>query len=209
MKPPASRRAVFAAAAFAVLLLGACGDDDNTSSDATTTLPGSADTTSTTESPDSDDTGDTGDSIVDEVESTGEEAQAELEAALEDAGLTSLASAVGQVDLSSLLEGNEFTLFAPNDEAFLDLDRDALTDLLADPTRIADLLQNHIVVGEQLSADDLADAGEVTAESGLSLTVTGSGSDLAIADANVTTSETVGDGVFHVIDAVLTDGVLP
>lgn len=209
MKPASRRRrALLAIPALALFLLGACGDDD-TSSDASSTTPSGVSDDQSTTADLTDENNGTGDSNGDEVEATGEDAQTQLEAALQDLGLTSLASAVGQVDLSDLLEGNEFTLFAPNDEAFLALDRDDLTDLLAEPTRISDLLQNHIVVGEQITADDLADAGTVTAESGLSLTVSESGSDLMIGGATITTSETVGDGVIHVIDAVLTDGVLP
>jgi uncharacterized surface protein with fasciclin (FAS1) repeats len=181
------RLAWIAAPAVALLFTASCSDDDTDA--ATTTTDPVAE-------------------ITDDLEVAGEGAQAELEAALRSAGLTNLASAVAQVDLSELLDGNEFTVFAPNDEAFLALDSDDLSALLADPTKIADLLQNHIVVGEQLSADDLEDAGSVTTEAGTSLTVTGSGASLSIEGANVTSTQTAGDGTIHVIDAVLLDGAV-
>lgn len=205
-----SLRAWLAAPALALLLLGACGDDDTTTPGTTTTDPSGLvddDTTNGGNGVDTDDA--TGDSIIDEVESAGEDAQAQLEDALRDAGLTSLASAVAQVDLSNLLDDNEFTVFAPNDEAFLALDSDDLTNLLADPARVLELLQNHIVVGSQLTAADLEDEGTVTSEAGATLTVETSGATLTIDGATVTTSETVGDGIFHVIDTVLTEGIIP
>lgn len=185
------RRALLAIPAISLVLLGACADDD-TSSDTTTTPSGLTDETTTTGS-----------------DTNGGDVQAQLEEALRDAGLTSLASAVAQVDLSDLLEGNEFTIFAPNDDAFLALDSDDLSALLADPGRIGELLQNHIVVGSQLTAEDLEGAGTVTTEAGATLTVAGSASGLTVEGATVTDSRTVGDGIFHVIDTVLTDGIIP
>lgn len=174
-----------AAPAIAVLLAGACSGDDDT---------GATDTT--------DPVGE----LTDDVTEASEDAQADLEEALRDAGLTSLASAVSQVDLSEQLEGNEFTVFAPNDDAFLALDSDDLSALLEDPAQILDLLQNHLVVGEQLTADDLADTDSVTAESGETLSVDGTGDPITIEGATVVSTETAGDGVIHVIDTVLMVG---
>ena len=185
--PNPRRLAWIAAPAVALLFATACSDDDT-------------DAASTTTDPVAE--------ITDEIEVAGEDAQAELEAALRSAGLTSLASAVAQVDLSEVLDDNEFTIFAPNDDAFLALDSDDLSALLSDPTQIADLLRNHIVVGEQLSADDLESAGTVNTEAGATLAITGSDGSLSIEGATVTSTQTAGDGIIHVIDAVLLDGAV-
>src|SRR5690606_12110374 len=104
------------------------------------------DTTSTTA--DDTDTDDTTDDSVDDLVEAGEDAQAELEQALRDAGLNSLASAIGSVDLSEVLGDDEFTVFAPDDDAFLALDSGDLADMLADPDEVLDLLRTHVVVGE-------------------------------------------------------------
>ncbi len=199
-----NRRSAWLAAPAIALLLAACSDDDPASTTTTTSDPTSLTGDTGTDTTD-DDVID--DDVIDDIESTGESAQDQLEEALRNAGLTSLASAVAQVDLSEVLEGNEFTVFAPDDEAFLNLDSDELTALLADPGQILDLLGNHIVVGEPLTADDLADQASVTTESGTTLAITGTGSSLSVGDATVVSTNTVGDiGVIHVIDTVLLVG---
>jgi transforming growth factor-beta-induced protein len=191
--PVRRRLAWIAAPAVAVLFAAGCGDDDTAAT--TTTALGELTTT----------TADTGD-VTDDLADAGATAQAELEAALRSAGLTNLATAVSQVDLSGVLADNEFTVFAPNDEAFLSLDSDDLNALLADPSQILDVLRGHLVVGERLTADDLADRGSVTTEAGTSLTVSGSAASLTVEGASVTTTETAGDGIIHVIDQVLLTG---
>ena len=189
------RLAWIAAPAVAVLFAAGCSDDDSAGT-TTTAVPGDVTTTADV---------DTGD-VTDDLADAGATAQAELEAALRSAGLTNLATAVSQVDLSGVLADNEFTVFAPNDDAFLSLDSDDLTALLADPGQILDVLRGHLVVGEQLTADDLADRGSVTTEAGTSLTVSGTASSLTVEGANVTTTESAGDGIIHVIDQVLLTG---
>jgi uncharacterized surface protein with fasciclin (FAS1) repeats len=195
--PSRRRLAWIAAPAVAILFAAGCGDDDDAVGDITTTTA-AGDLTTTT--------GDAVDDLTGDVADAGAAAQAELEAALRSAGLTNLATAVSQVDLSGVLEDNEFTVFAPNDDAFLSLDSADLNALLADPGQILDVLQSHLVVGERLTADDLADRGSVTTEAGTSLTVAGSASSLTVEGATVTSTETVGDGIIHVIDQVLLTG---
>ena len=198
--PSRRRLAWIAAPAVAVLFAAGCGDDDADDATTTTTvLDGATTTVAPGDGVDTDD-------LADDLTDAGATAQAELEAALRSAGLTNLATAVSQVDLSGGRADNEFTVFAPNDEAFLALDSADLTALLADPSQVLDVLQGHLVVGEQLTADDLADAGTVTTEAGTTLTIAGSGSTLTVNGATVTSTETVGDGIIHVIDEVLLAG---
>jgi transforming growth factor-beta-induced protein len=193
--PTPRRLAWIAAPAVAILLAAGCGDDDTADTTAATVLPG--DTTTT---------GDVVDDLTDDLTDAGATAQSELEDALRAAGLTNLASAVSQVDLSGVLADNEFTVFAPSDDAFLALDSGDLTALLADPGQILDVLQNHLVVGERLTADDLVDQGSVTTEAGNSLQITDTAGTIAVDGAIVTSTETVGDGIIHVIDQVLLAG---
>jgi transforming growth factor-beta-induced protein len=180
-----------AAPAVAILFAAACGDDDDTTAATTTTIAG--DTTTTSD-------------MGDDLAGAGAEAQADLEQALRNAGLTNLASAVSQVDLSSVLADNEFTVFAPDDSAFLALDSDDLGDLLSDPASILELLQNHLVVGEAISENDLADRGTVTTEAGTTLMISETAGSVTVDGAEVTNTETIGDGVIHVIDRVLLVG---
>jgi uncharacterized surface protein with fasciclin (FAS1) repeats len=202
--PIISRRRLrwLAAPAVAVLLTAGCGNDDDD--------PAVGDGTTTTADVDglTDDAEDMLDDAQDELDGTsGEEAQAELEAALRDAGLTNLATAVSQVDLSEVLDGNEFTVFAPDDSAFLALDSGDLNDLMSDPNAVLEVLQNHLVVGERMTADDLADESSVTAESGNSLTITESAGTITVDGATVTDTVEAGDGIIHVIDSVLLPAV--
>jgi uncharacterized surface protein with fasciclin (FAS1) repeats len=180
-----------AAPAVAILFAAACGDDDDTTAATTTTIAG--DTTTTSD-------------MGDDLAGAGAEAQADLEQALRNAGLTNLASAVSQVDPSSVLADNEFTVFAPDDSAFLALDSDDLGDLLSDPASILELLQNHLVVGEAISENDLADRGTVTTEAGTTLMISETAGSVTVDGAEVTNTETIGDGVIHVIDRVLLVG---
>lgn len=193
-----------AAPAVALLFTAACGNDDDAANGAGTTTTADIDGLA-------DDAEGLLDDAQDELDDldaeSGEEAQAELEAALRDAGLTNLATAVSQVDLSDALEGNEFTVFAPDDSAFLALDSDDLADLMADPSGVLELLQNHIVVGERLTADDLADESSITAESGASLAVSEADGTITIDGAQVTDTIEVGDGIVHVVDSVLLPAV--
>lgn len=213
--PTLSRRrlAWIAAPAVALLFAAGCGDDD--SSDTTTTIEldttTSADDTTSTTADDTNtdgatDTDDTTDDSVDDLVEAGEDAQAELEQALRDAGLNSLASAIGSVDLSEVLGDDEFTVFAPDDDAFLALDSGDLADMLADPDEVLDLLRTHVVVGERLTAEDLAAAGTVDTASGTALSVSGDADSLTVEGATVTSSEEVGNGIFHVVDQVLLVG---
>ncbi len=190
-----------AAPAVALLLTAACGNDDDPG---TTTTTSDVDGMTDDLEDGVDDLTDDAEDMVDDLDAdSAEEAQAELEEALRDAGLSNLATAVAQVDLSEILDDNEFTLFAPDDQAFLALDASDLNDLLSDPAAVLELLQNHIVVGERMTASDLADESSVTAESGNSLTVSETAGELMVDGAQVTDTVEAGDGIIHVIDSVL------
>lgn len=98
----------------------------------------------------------------------------------------------------------DLTLFAPTDEAFAALPAGVLDDLLADPTgALANVLLYHVVGGTNLSGD-LMDGMEVLTAQGETVTVSINGDVITINDAEVTVIDlTAGNGVVHVIDAVL------
>lgn len=157
------------------LVLSACGDDDDI------------------------DTGAAGDVDTADVE----EAQDDLTSTLDDLGLSSLSSAVAQVDLSELVDSDEYTFFAPNDEAFTSLSGDELADLLADPELLADILRNHLIE-EQIDADALAGMDSVTTAFGETLDVAAAGESITVGGATVVDADrTAGSATIHVIDGLL------
>lgn len=186
------------------LLVAACGDDTTT-----------------------DDAGDAVDETQAELEETGEDlegagedleeaaedalpsedeaedAQESLSSALDSAGLSSLATAVENIDINELTDSAEFTFFAPNDEAFAALSGDEMADLLTDLDQLGDVLRNH-VVPERLDAAAIAETESVTTEAGNSLEITVDGDEIMVGDATVTNADVeAGDGIVHVIDRLL------
>jgi uncharacterized surface protein with fasciclin (FAS1) repeats len=101
--------------------------------------------------------------------------------------LATLVSAVsGQlnpnVNLVDTLNGGEFTVFAPVDEAFAKIDAATIETLKTDSALLTKILTYHVVAG-QLSPDQVVGEHE-TVETG-TVTVTGSGVSLKVNDANV------------------------
>jgi uncharacterized surface protein with fasciclin (FAS1) repeats len=187
---PRSSRAVGARSLWAliaaVVLLGtACGD-----SDGDLVLD------------DSTDAADAADQAAPSVEAVSDD----LATVLEDAGLSTVATAVRSIDVSEIVGGDEFTFFAPNDEAFQALDAEAAADLLADPAELLDVLRNH-VVDQRIDAAALADMADLTTVEGSTLAVDAGGDTVTVGEAVIVESDiAVGDGVVHVIDGVLLPG---
>lgn len=98
-----------------------------------------------------------------------------------------------------------FTLFAPDDAAFAEVDADALADLLADPFgALTDVLLYHAVGATALSGD-LSDGDEFATLEGNSVVITIDGTMVMVNDATVIAADTeTYNGVVHVIDRVLT-----
>ncbi|WP_285105654.1 fasciclin domain-containing protein [Promicromonospora sp. MEB111] len=101
--------------------------------------------------------------------------------------LTTLVSAVSgevnpDVNLVDTLNGDEFTVFAPVDDAFKAIDAETMDTLSTDGDLLTSILTYHVVPG-QLTPDQVV--GEQTTVQGDTLEVTGSGDDLKVNDANV------------------------
>ena len=117
--------------------------------------------------------------------------------------MTTLASAVEQIDVDELIGGETFTFFGPNDEAFLALTADDTADLLADPTALTDVLRNHLVA-ETIGAAELTEMATVTTLGGTSLPVVVDGDTVTVGGATVVATDIeAGDGVVHTIDQVI------
>lgn len=101
--------------------------------------------------------------------------------------LTTLTAAVsGQlnpdVNLVDTLNGGEFTVFAPVDSAFAQIDAKTINTLKKDADLLTSILTYHVVPG-QATPDQVV--GEHTTVQGGTVTVTGSGDSLQVNGANV------------------------
>lgn len=101
--------------------------------------------------------------------------------------LTTLTSAISgelnpDVDLVDTLDGDEFTVFAPVDDAFGALPEDDLDALASDADSLSTVLTYHVVPG-QIAPDEIA--GTHTTVQGEDVEVTGSGDDLMVDGAAV------------------------
>jgi uncharacterized surface protein with fasciclin (FAS1) repeats len=120
--------------------------------------------------------------------------------------LTTLAAALSgglnpQVNLVDTLNGGQFTVFAPTNDAFAKLDPATIDKLKTDSALLTSILTYHVVSG-QASPDQVV--GTHTTVNGATVTVSGMGDHLMVNNANVvcggipTTNATV-----YLIDTVL------
>jgi uncharacterized surface protein with fasciclin (FAS1) repeats len=120
--------------------------------------------------------------------------------------LTTLVAAVsGQlnpdVNLVDTLNGSEFTVFAPVDEAFAEIDADTIDTLKTDSDLLTSILTYHVVPGQIEPADIV---GMHTTVNGADVEVTGSGDSLMVGDANVICGGVqTANATVYLIDSVL------
>ncbi|WP_026552871.1 fasciclin domain-containing protein [Arthrobacter sp. H20] len=98
--------------------------------------------------------------------------------------LTTLTAAISgelnpDVDLVDTLNGDEFTVFAPTDDAFAKIDAETLDTLGTDADLLSSILTYHVVPG-QLSPDEVA--GTHTTVNGAELTVEGMGDEITVGE---------------------------
>ena len=192
--------AVVGVATLAVLGLSACSSDsgsgsDDTSSAAETTMP-SDDMSEDAMTPEVDPAANLvgpgcaayAEQVPDGAGSvTGMSTDPVAVAASNNPLLTTLTAAVsGQlnpdVNLVDTLNGGEFTVFAPVDDAFAKIDPATIESLKTDSDTLTSILTYHVVPG-QLTPDQVV--GEHETVEGGTVTVTGSGDDLMVNDAKV------------------------
>jgi uncharacterized surface protein with fasciclin (FAS1) repeats len=120
--------------------------------------------------------------------------------------LTTLTAAVsGQlnpdVNLVDTLNGSEFTVFAPVDDAFAKIDPATIEGLKTDTATLTSILTYHVVPG-QIAPDDIV--GTHTTVQGADLEVTGSGDDLMVNGAKVICGGVqTANATVYLIDTVL------
>ena len=121
--------------------------------------------------------------------------------------LTTLTAAVsGQlnpdVDLVDTLNGSEFTVFAPVDDAFAKIDPATIEALKTDAATLSSILTYHVIPG-QIAPDDID--GTHTTVQGADVTVSGSGDSIMVNDsANVICGGVqTANATVYLIDSVL------
>ncbi len=113
---------------------------------------------------------------------------------VETAGLTETLSAAGP-----------YTVFAPNNAAFAAVPATTLDALRADPAELARVLSSHVIEGAYTQAS--FDGGTASTLGGTSLDIAPGPDGLTINGSKVVSGDLVaGNGVVHVIDAVLLPG---
>lgn len=121
--------------------------------------------------------------------------------------LTTLAGALSgklnaDVDLTQTLNGGEFTVFAPTDDAFGKVDPATIEKLKADSALLTSVLTYHVVAGKP---DPDALVGEHKTVQGAPLTVTASGDSLRVNGAGVLCGGIkTANATVYLIDTVLT-----
>jgi uncharacterized surface protein with fasciclin (FAS1) repeats len=123
--------------------------------------------------------------------------------------LTTLTAAVSgelnpDVDLVDTLNGGEFTVFAPVDDAFGQLPKKTVNSLAkpANADQLTSILTYHVVEG-QMTPDEIAGSTQTTVQGG-EVEVSGEGDSLTVNDANVLCGGVqTANATVYLIDSVL------
>jgi uncharacterized surface protein with fasciclin (FAS1) repeats len=112
-------------------------------------------------------------------------------------------AAIDAAGVRATLSGQgPFTVFAPTNDAFAELDEGVLADLLANPDELEKVVLYHVVAGVVMSSD-LSNGELTTLNNGEKVTVALSNG-VMINDANVTGPDVeASNGVIHILDEVL------
>ncbi|SES40821.1 fasciclin domain-containing protein, partial [Actinokineospora terrae] len=120
--------------------------------------------------------------------------------------LTTLVAAVSgklnpKVNLVDTLNGSEFTVFAPVDDAFKKIDAATIEKLKTDDALLTKILTYHVVAGQK--SPSAVVGSQTTVEKG-AVEVTGSGNNLKVNDANVICGGVkTANATVYLIDSVL------
>ena len=127
-----------------------------------------------------------------------------VDIAVADGRFTTLVTALQAAELDGVLSGDDqFTVFAPTDEAFANLPEGTLESLLADIPALKDILLYHVTSGSVLAADVVTLDSAPTLQ-GQSVDISVMGSSVMVDQANVVITDIIAsNGVIHVIDAVI------
>lgn len=121
------------------------------------------------------------------------------------ARFTTLARALETAGLVETLQGDvTFTVFAPTDEAFAQLNRETLDALFDDPETLEEILIYHVIEGETLAAE-VVGADEIITVRGDIITVTVEDETVTLNDSAevIETDIIASNGIIHIIDNIL------
>lgn len=105
--------------------------------------------------------------------------------------------------VDTLKSGGPFTVFAPTDEAFAKIDKDALSALLKDRAKLAKVLTYHVVPGN-LEAKDVVKKSSAKTVEGSKVPIVSSKDGVKVGGAKVIKTDILcSNGVVHVIDTVI------
>jgi uncharacterized surface protein with fasciclin (FAS1) repeats len=111
------------------------------------------------------------------------------------------------VNITSVIDGGPYVVFAPTNDAFAKLDEATLAQLKTDPALLTSTLFYHLVLG-YLGPDDLH--GTMPTQQGSVVNVTGKGGDIKINDdVKVVCGYTTRAAYIYMIDTVLSPGDAP
>jgi uncharacterized surface protein with fasciclin (FAS1) repeats len=111
------------------------------------------------------------------------------------------------VNITSVIDGGPYVVFAPTNDAFAKLDEATLAQLKSDPALLTSTLFYHLVLG-YLGPDDLH--GTMPTQQGSQVNVTGKGGDIKINDdVKVVCGYTTRAAYIYMIDTVLSPGDAP
>ncbi|MEA5115205.1 MAG: fasciclin domain-containing protein [Geobacteraceae bacterium] len=117
-----------------------------------------------------------------------------------DATLKTLVGYLEEAKLTETLKGaGPYTLFAPNNEAFVRMN---IAELLKDPKTLKETLTYHLAAGKH-SAKEIGAMDDLGTENGKSLTINLDEGDTVVDNAKfVTTDIECSNGLIHIIDNV-------
>jgi uncharacterized surface protein with fasciclin (FAS1) repeats len=117
--------------------------------------------------------------------------------------LSTLVDAVVAADLVDTLNSDgPFTIFAPVNDAFAAIDEETLNTVLGDVDLLTSILTYHVIAGENLNAEALADIGTAATVNGGELTFGADGTTVNGVDV-LCSDVTVANATVHIIGEVL------
>ena len=127
-----------------------------------------------------------------------------VDIAVADGRFTTLVTALQAAELDTVLSGDDqFTVFAPTDDAFAKLPEGTLNSLLADIPGLKDVLLYHVTSGCVLAGDVVSLDSAATLQ-GQKVDISVMGDSVMVDEANVVITDIIAsNGVIHVIDSVL------
>lgn len=123
------------------------------------------------------------------------------------ANFSILKKALKETGLDETLKTGNYTIFAPNDDAFKKLPAEELNKLLADRDKLKQILLYHVVEGKMLAADVVKQSELKTAEGTNAKIKVKENGKVKINGARILKTDILAsNGVLHVIDTVIVPG---